>query len=150
MTLVTAHLAAHDYNVSRRNLDWKSIVERMVFYQHEGEERYQIYDTDYLYVLGDLNYRTSKTEPKKLDKETLSTLLEKQQYKAVLAHDQLAIESLAGRTLQHLVEEDIVFPPTYKYNKGTEQLVVSGKNTSQRNSLLKFLAVFHKACSQLL
>lgn len=31
LTFVSAHLAAHDHNVLRRNWDWKQIVERMVF-----------------------------------------------------------------------------------------------------------------------
>lgn len=31
VTFVTAHLAAHDHNVKRRNRDWKNIVTRLVF-----------------------------------------------------------------------------------------------------------------------
>lgn len=31
LTFVTAHLAAHDHNVPRRNRDWKNIVSRLVF-----------------------------------------------------------------------------------------------------------------------
>ncbi len=31
LTFVSAHLAAHDHNVLRRNLDWQNIVQRMVF-----------------------------------------------------------------------------------------------------------------------
>lgn len=31
LTFVSAHLAAHDHNVPRRNKDWKQIVQRMVF-----------------------------------------------------------------------------------------------------------------------
>ncbi|EPQ32433.1 uncharacterized protein PFL1_00629 [Pseudozyma flocculosa PF-1] len=31
LTFVTAHLAAHDHNVERRNTDWRQIVQRLVF-----------------------------------------------------------------------------------------------------------------------
>ena len=124
MTFITAHLAPHDYNVLRRNMDWRSVVERLVFYQDEGSERYQIYDTDYLFVFGDLNYRTSKTEPKALDEETFQGFLDKKQYSSILAHDQLGVESSSGRTLHHLKEQKIDFPPSYKYGKGTDKLVV--------------------------
>lgn len=124
-TFVTAHLAPHDYNVARRNMDWESIVTRMTFQSSRQQGRYQIYDTDYLYVFGDLNYRTSRTEPRKLDKEQLATMLQKKTYSAILEHDQLRIESSAGRTLHLLVEADISFPPSYKYKKGSDQLVVS-------------------------
>lgn len=125
LTFVAAHLAPHDYNVARRNMDWESIVTRMTFYSSRQQERYQLYDTDYLYVFGDLNYRTSKTEPRKLDKEHLATMLQQKTYSAILEHDQLRIESSAGRTLHSLVEADINFPPSYKYKKGSDQLVVS-------------------------
>lgn len=125
MTFINAHLAPHDYNTERRNVQWRSIVERLVFYRDGSEaERYQIYDTDYLFAFGDLNYRTSKTEPKALTKETLKGFLAESQYKDILTHDQLGIESSAGRTLHHLVEHDIDFPPTYKYEKGTDKLEV--------------------------
>jgi phosphatidylinositol-bisphosphatase len=34
LTFVSAHLAAHDHNVPRRNADWKNIVTRLVFSPH--------------------------------------------------------------------------------------------------------------------
>lgn len=105
-------------------MDWQSIVSRLTFYSAKGDKRYQIYDTDHLFVLGDLNYRTSKLEPVKLEKKTFDTLLKQQRYQDLLAHDQLKIESSAGRTAHSLVEGEIAFPPSYKYKKGTNQLVV--------------------------
>lgn len=129
--------------MARRNADWQSLVERLVFYQHIGGERYQIYDTDYLFVFGDLNYRTSKTEPKTLDKAQLQRYLDHNQHSEILAHDQLRMESSAGRTLHHLTEESIDFPPTYKYKKGSNKLVVSHK-TLRVNWTLMMLQSFDK------
>lgn len=83
MTFVCAHLAAHDHEVSRRNKDWRQIVQRLVF-EPEGvvplpvlqtaesappsqhappppdplePVEYSLYDTHHLFVMGDLNYR---------------------------------------------------------------------------------------------
>lgn len=63
-TFVTSHLAAHDHGLQRRNADWKSIVERLVFTNSElsrdfkprkkvaiegalGRRDEQVYDTSY-------------------------------------------------------------------------------------------------------
>lgn len=74
-TFVTAHLAAHDKGLQRRNQDYQSIVERLVFSREsesaqfrptprrrrdvfrdvvkgESVEGYQVYDTSYLFVFG--------------------------------------------------------------------------------------------------
>lgn len=72
-----------------------------------------------------MNYRTSKSHPKKLDKATLGGFLDRNEHSQILVHDQLQMESSAGRTLHHLTEEKIDFPPTYKYKKNADTLVVS-------------------------
>lgn len=74
-TFVNAHLAAHDSGLQRRNSDYKSIVERLVFNPDEASEHFQpkrtsnifagvpvtsrtaapgigIYDTSYLFFFG--------------------------------------------------------------------------------------------------
>lgn len=74
LTFVTAHLAAHDSGLERRNVDYRNIVERLVFedgdggasqhYQPKRKDGYarlnetgskvghQIYDTSYLFFFG--------------------------------------------------------------------------------------------------
>lgn len=42
MTFVTAHLAAHDYALQRRNEDWQSIVERLVFTPEERSDNFSL------------------------------------------------------------------------------------------------------------
>ncbi|CEQ39988.1 SPOSA6832_01559, partial [Sporobolomyces salmonicolor] len=123
-TFVTAHLAAHQNQVERRNRDWRSIVERLVFVDDEGRER-QLYETGQLFVFGDLNYRISLTTPRKLPHHLLSHQIASlspstpSSFTSLLAHDQLTQELKAGRTLQHLAEAPITFPPTYKFKVGT-------------------------------
>ncbi|GAA5896752.1 hypothetical protein JCM5296_002993 [Sporobolomyces johnsonii] len=123
-TFVTAHLAAHQNQVERRNKDWRSIVERLVFVDDEGRER-QLYETGQLFVFGDLNYRISLTTPRKLPLHLLSHQIASldpsspTSFASLLAHDQLTQELNAGRTLQYLHEAPITFPPTYKFKVGT-------------------------------
>ncbi|ORY78479.1 Endonuclease/exonuclease/phosphatase [Leucosporidium creatinivorum] len=151
LTFVTAHLAAHDSGLKRRNEDWRTIVERLVFApgvegesQHfsipEGRRRdvfealrrkwlpsepkgVQIYDTSALFFFGDLNYRISTKTPTTLPLSTLTTALSPSTLNlpSLLPHDQLTHERLSNppRSLHHLQEGSITFPPTYKYKVGT-------------------------------
>jgi len=52
-TFVTAHLAAHQEQVEKRNRDWKEITQRLVFVEQgrEGSER-GLYETGNLFVFG--------------------------------------------------------------------------------------------------
>lgn len=120
-TFVSAHLAAHDYNVLRRNLDWQSIVSRMVF--HENGQALQIYYTSYLFVFGDLNYRISVTSPRALPLHDISDRIRNDR-DALLQHDQLLHEQKGERTLHGLQEGRIAFQPSYKYKVGTDDYKV--------------------------
>jgi len=52
-TFVTAHLAAHQEQVERRNRDWREIVQRLVFVDQGGEGRERgLYETGNLFVFG--------------------------------------------------------------------------------------------------
>ena len=75
--------------------------------------------TSYLFLAGDLNYRTSSTKPNPSD-----TLLYPQpvpqdnprHYSNLLQSDQLTTELKAHRTCHGLTEPPLDFPPTYKYS----------------------------------
>jgi len=118
-TFVTAHLAAHDYNLERRNLDWRNIVSRLLFHSKDGSEK-QLYDSSHLFVCGDLNYRISTERPVPLTLGRLGDLLEKKDVAQLLKHDQLASEVEAKKTLHGLSEGQITFLPSYKYKVGTD------------------------------
>lgn len=183
LTFVTAHLAAHDSGLQRRNEDWRSIVERLVFAPGmEGESEQfkipegrrrdvfkalrrkwlpsepkgvQIYDTSALFFFGvslplpsvphklegllspsrrsqDLNYRISTKSPTTLPLSTLTTALSPStlDLASLLPHDQLTHERLSSppRSLHHLREGSITFPPTYKYKVGTVDTFKSFKS----------------------
>lgn len=74
----------------------------------------------HLFFAGDLNYRTSDHGPEDNDHLTRYPKPDAQpdtpqHYKTLLQSDQLNRERTAGRTLHHLTEMPIHFPPTYKY-----------------------------------
>lgn len=141
LTFVAAHLAAMEDQLERRNEDWKNIVRRLVFSSMSkktgtslsapSEERpllsispqdASIYKpTSHLFVAGDLNYRTSILSPSPIDHiETFPQPHDDpsspNHFTALFQHDQLTQERLAGRTCHGLVESQVTFPPTYKYD----------------------------------
>ena len=78
-----------------------------------------------LFFLGDLNYRTSDTAPTDSSHENWpqpgSSLEDPHHYAHLLSHDQLSRERKANRTLHHLSEPEIKFPPTYKYASAAQK-----------------------------
>lgn len=146
LCFVTAHLAAFQDNVERRNADFRDICTRTVFpavrrgsspiqgsFESQPEDFFYptIFDCDALFFFGDLNYRID------LPMEDSKALLEKKAYKALLEHDQLKkaqnptlaqnlIQSLA-HAFEDFQEGEIDFPPTYKYDKGTDTFDSSEK-----------------------
>ncbi|TAQ83332.1 hypothetical protein B7494_g8344 [Chlorociboria aeruginascens] len=142
ITLVAAHLAAMEEELKRRNQDWKNIVRGLVFSSRRNENATSLSaDTDaddqallsispqdasiykptsYLFLAGDLNYRTSLFPPGPND--PIDTFPQPSQHRSSKKHyanlfssDQLNQERLAGRTCHGLIEAPVTFPPTYKY-----------------------------------
>ena len=75
--------------------------------------------SSYLFVAGDLNYRTSSTKPVPADVPLYpqpSNINDPKHYSNLLSSDQLIPELEAGRTCHGLTEPAISFPPTYKYS----------------------------------
>ncbi|PKK79794.1 DNase I-like protein [Rhizophagus irregularis] len=116
---ICAHLAPHSHNVVERNKNFKSIIERVIFI-----DKSTIYDNDYVFLFGDLNYRI---EIKAEKKEHLMNLLNTNEYQTVIKRDQLNIEKRKGQAFNGFQEGEIKFPPTYKYYVGSTEF-----NSSKR------------------
>lgn len=148
MTFVAAHLAAMESELERRNEDWKNIVKGLILTPVnsdttaaprltdgavEGSEESQglitqqdkeegiFSPTSYLFLAGDLNYRTSDLKPGPEDhKEAFPQPHfprgSDQHYAVYYERDQLNEERSAGRTMHGLSEFEVTFPPTYKYD----------------------------------
>jgi hypothetical protein len=153
LTFVAAHLAPMEDGLARRNLDWQSIVERLVFSHGQTSPR-TIGDSSqtrdestsllnerghtpshvqqnlfapnsYLFLAGDLNYRTSDISPLKEDlirfPKRNADPDSPSHYSHLLQEDQLIREMRAGRTFHGLSEAPIKFPPTYKFSDAAQQ-----------------------------
>lgn len=142
LTFVAAHLAPAEGALEKRNQDWADIVRGLVFpargasvSREEGAEEGEsealltkrkgsgsigvFAPTSYLVFGGDLNYRTSDNKPglethKSWPQPDMSAQ-DPNHYSQLLRNDQLTRERNAARTLHHLLEAPIHFPPTYKY-----------------------------------
>ena len=135
MCFVCAHFAAHRDNVESRNQDYVNILAKTSFKDDPAyyamltteeklalpekyditRESFGIEDHDYVFWLGDFNYRMQVQVPTedvfdRVNAEDLAWLLSK---------DQLNVEKASGRVFNGCVEPPITFRPTYKFQGGT-------------------------------
>lgn len=150
VTFVAAHLAPMEWDWERRNQDWKNICRGLVFSREgdrgqssqadkDGDEAEPLLAGDedgsntkdglyapasYLFVAGDLNYRTSDIAPNPDAHKSWpshdGTVSDMNAWSYLWKKDQLAREKQAGKTLHHLAEPEIKFPPTYKLSSAAQ------------------------------
>ncbi|KAG4438964.1 hypothetical protein IFR05_005536 [Cadophora sp. M221] len=149
LAFVAAHLAPMEWDLERRNEDWKNIVRGLIFSSKSadrknietstsGEERPLLSisprdasifkPTSNLFFAGDLNYRTSIMSPSPTDhKDTFPQpyhdKTSPQHFSKLFENDQLNQERLARRTCHGLIEAPVTFPPTYKYDPKEPYLI---------------------------
>lgn len=133
LVFVCTHLAAHRENVAGRNADFTSVYSRTFFEIgpqaiHEairsgslshwatGSSSVGIADHDIIIWLGDLNYRIDES----MMTEKVLHLSEKGAFDELRVLDQLNIERKAGHAFNDFEEGPLNFPPTYKYQPGTD------------------------------
>jgi synaptojanin len=113
---VTAHLAAGHTNAEQRNMDYYTIDCGLHFPRHRS-----ISDHDLVFWAGDSNYRIS------LSNEEVRKLISEERWDILYESDQLNLSMLAGETFRYYNEGTIKFPPTYKFDNGTDQYDTSEK-----------------------
>ncbi|KAL2864765.1 putative inositol 5-phosphatase [Aspergillus lucknowensis] len=143
LTIIAAHLAPMEDAVEQRNADWRTMVERLVFSRSgtvnigNGEDEDEsesaallsnpnhdhqgiFAPASYLFLGGDLNYRTADRFPSKLDVSRFPQADAEPggplHYSQLLKGDQLKREMQLSHCFHGLSEAPISFPPTYKYN----------------------------------
>lgn len=159
-TFVAAHLAPMEDAFEQRNQDWQSIVERLVFSQrdaplkslsssdestallgdqessHQPETPRQdlFAPNTYLFLAGDLNYRTSNVSPSKDDVTRFPrrgvSRDSPSHYLHLLEKDQLMREMHRGKSFHGLSEAPIDFPPTYKYSDAARKAARMGVDSN--------------------
>eukprot|EP00727_Mastigamoeba_balamuthi_P008688 m51a1_g4441 putative domain-containing protein (731) ;mRNA; f:111204-114171 len=110
--VVNCHLNAHSHNVLRRNQDYHDIETSIAFAGDEGP--YGVADHDYLFWIGDLNYRLD------LEDADARAQVAAGAYDSLLAHDQLRAQIASGAAFAGFSEAPIAFAPTYKYDKDSD------------------------------
>ncbi|KAL1623586.1 Inositol-1,4,5-trisphosphate 5-phosphatase 1 [Neofusicoccum ribis] len=113
---VTAHLAAGFANYDERNRDYRTISHGLRFQRNRSIE-----DHDTVIWLGDFNYRIG------LNNEKVRKLVEVGDFETLYENDQLNLQMVAGLTFPFYSEARITFPPTYKYDLGTDTYDTSEK-----------------------
>lgn len=134
LCFVCSHLAAHRENVTGRNSDFSNIFTKTSFDIGEeairevirsgslshwtiGSSSVGMSDHDMVFWLGDLNYRIDESMPT----ETVLYKAEKGQLDELRTLDQLNVERKAGRVFENFYEGYLSFPPTYKFQPGTDE-----------------------------
>ncbi|KAF1992884.1 hypothetical protein P154DRAFT_478416 [Amniculicola lignicola CBS 123094] len=116
IVLVTAHLAAGFANYEERNRDYKTISHGLRFQRNRSIE-----DHDTVIWLGDFNYRVG------LSNDKVQKLISVGDLETLYENDQLNLQMVAGLTFPFYSEARITFPPTYKYDIGTDTYDTSEK-----------------------
>ncbi|XP_060519246.1 phosphatidylinositol 4,5-bisphosphate 5-phosphatase A-like isoform X2 [Cylas formicarius] len=114
LCIVNSHLSAHDHQLKDRIVDYNNIIKDQEFHV---EETSAILYHDYVFWLGDLNFRLNE-EYDRTPEEIERTILKKD-LKKLFEHDQLRQVMKRGEAFSEFTEKDPDFPPTFKFDVGT-------------------------------
>ncbi|KAM3619855.1 uncharacterized protein V6R79_014724 [Siganus canaliculatus] len=113
---VNSHLTSGSEKKLRRNQNYTNILR----FLNLGDKKLSPFDITHqfthLFWLGDLNYRV---EFPSTEAEYIVTKIKQQQYQELLSKDQLTLERNEGKVFLHFDEEEITFPPTYRFERDT-------------------------------
>lgn len=113
---VTAHFAAGRFSHDERNRDYFTIANGLSFRHGRA-----ITDHDIIIWLGDFNYRIN------LSNEEVKKYIKMNNFEKLYENDQLNLQMISGSVFPHYSESQIIFPPTYKFDNGTNNYNVSEK-----------------------
>jgi hypothetical protein len=128
---VTAHLTAHQEKVKERVSDVKKIVNsldlpKVLPCKNKSKDVTQNFD--YVFWSGDLNFRLATPRSKVLEWLSKTSFpLPDHLPHGYLHHDQLCSVLADGAAFKGFTEAKITFPPTYKYDPGTQNFDSSSK-----------------------
>ncbi|XP_019885281.1 inositol polyphosphate 5-phosphatase E isoform X1 [Camponotus floridanus] len=125
---VTAHLTAHQDKVKERVNDIKRIIRNLDLpkelpTRHKSKDVTQNFDC--VFWCGDLNFRLAQSREEVI--QWITNTCFPQESPINLRKDQLKIILNEGAVLRGFEEAPITFPPTYKYDPGTQNFDSSSK-----------------------
>uniref|UniRef100_A0A8C8EHV0 phosphatidylinositol-3,4,5-trisphosphate 5-phosphatase n=1 Tax=Oncorhynchus tshawytscha TaxID=74940 RepID=A0A8C8EHV0_ONCTS len=110
---VNCHLTSGSEKVVRRNQNFADIVRLLSL----GDRQLSAFDVSlrftHLFWCGDLNYRLD------LDVQDILKHVSNREFDELMCADQLTQERHKRKAFLHFKEEKIVFPPTYRYERGS-------------------------------
>nr|XP_023027137.1 72 kDa inositol polyphosphate 5-phosphatase [Leptinotarsa decemlineata] len=128
---VTAHLTAHQEKVKERVGDVKRIVHSLDLPKTlpcKNKNKDVTQNFDYVFWSGDLNFRLSTPRAKVLEwLSNTSFPLPPHLPHGYMHHDQLCSVLADGAAFKGFYEAKITFPPSYKYDPGTQNFDSSSK-----------------------
>ncbi|CAK5268023.1 unnamed protein product, partial [Mycena citricolor] len=130
LTFVNSHLAAFDEMFEKRNADYHELCRKLVFNLSTSSSApaaggqlpelavtCNVFETDVLFWMGDLNYRISAPDP---DVRTILAASEwdSSRYETLLGYDQLRQAMRDGKAFVGFTEAPLRYFPTYRFNTG--------------------------------
>lgn len=135
---VSCHLAAHSKFLHRRNRDCADILK----FARVGNHKLDILaQCQHVFWFGDLNYRIDLTDSTDGNPEAagnasiahqehfakVQEMIDKRDWAGLYEHDQLHRSILAGKTLTQMKEKMPDFPPTFKVERGSSEMIYQEK-----------------------
>ncbi|XP_029472032.1 phosphatidylinositol 3,4,5-trisphosphate 5-phosphatase 1 isoform X3 [Rhinatrema bivittatum] len=129
---VNSHLTSGSEKKLRRNQNYMNILRFLML----GDKKLSPFNITHrfthLFWLGDLNYRVDLPTS---EAENIIQKIRQQQYQELLGSDQLSIERKESKVFLHFEEEEITFPPTYRFERCTREKYVY---TKQKTTGMKY------------
>ncbi|KAF7669618.1 hypothetical protein LDENG_00166730 [Lucifuga dentata] len=116
---LNCHLPAHMENSEQRMEDFESILQQQQF---EGQASTGVLDHDVVFWFGDLNFRIDD-----LDMQVVKSAIESNKLSMLWENDQLNMAKDSETVLEGFQEGPLKFPPTYKFDVGTDTYDTSVK-----------------------
>uniref|UniRef100_A0A674MPV4 phosphatidylinositol-3,4,5-trisphosphate 5-phosphatase n=1 Tax=Takifugu rubripes TaxID=31033 RepID=A0A674MPV4_TAKRU len=115
---VNCHLTSGNEKITRRNQNYLDILRLLSL----GDKQLSSFDISlrftHLFWLGDLNYRLD------MDIQEILNYINRKEFEPLLKVDQLNLEREKNKVFLRFAEEEISFPPTYRYERGSRDTYV--------------------------
>ncbi|KAF7236605.1 Phosphatidylinositol 3,4,5-trisphosphate 5-phosphatase 2 [Varanus komodoensis] len=115
---VNCHLTSGNEKTARRNQNYLDILRLLSL----GDKQLASFDISlrftHLFWFGDLNYRLD------MDVQEILNYINRKEFEPLLKVDQLNLEKEKHKIFLRFSEEEITFPPTYRYERGSRDTYV--------------------------
>uniref|UniRef100_A0A6I8SHR8 phosphatidylinositol-3,4,5-trisphosphate 5-phosphatase n=1 Tax=Xenopus tropicalis TaxID=8364 RepID=A0A6I8SHR8_XENTR len=119
---VNCHLTSGNEKTSRRNQNYLDILRLLSL----GDKQLNSFDISlrftHLFWFGDLNYRLD------MDVQEILNFISRKEFDPLLKVDQLNLEKEKNKIFLRFNEEELTFPPTYRYERGSRDTYVWHKH----------------------